>query len=84
MDETKPKRRGRPRSQETINRDKAILDLLRSDGPLKRREIADRLSINWSMTYLALERLRNDGKVKPCGGSSRAMVWTLEVDERCP
>jgi hypothetical protein len=78
------KRRGRPRSQETIDRDTAILDLLKSDGPLSRRAISDRLGVNWSRTYLALERLRNEGKVKPCGGSSRAMVWTVDTEERCP
>lgn len=77
------KRRGRPRSQETIDRDAAILALLK-DGPLPRRKISEQLGINWSRTYLALERLRNEGKVKPCGGSSRAMVWTTEVGERCP
>lgn len=81
---TEPKRRGRPRSQETIDRDAAIIALLKEAGPLPRREIADRLGINWSRTYLALERLRNDGRVKPCGGSSRAMVWTIETEERCP
>lgn len=77
------KRRGRPRSQETIDRDASILDLLK-DGPLPRREISERLGINLSRTYLALERLRNAGKVKTCGGSSRAMVWTIEVGDRCP
>lgn len=78
------KRRGRPRSQETIDRDEAILELLRTAGPLSRREISERLGIVWSQTYLALERLRNEEKVKPCGGSSRAMVWTIETEERCP
>ena len=77
-------RRGRPRSQETIDRDAAILELLRNDGPLSRRDIAQRLKIVWSQAYLALERLRNQGKVKTCGGSSRAMVWTVETEERCP
>lgn len=80
---TEPKRRGRPRSQETIDRDASILALL-TKGPLSRRDISQKLSINWSQTYLALERLKNAGKVKPCGGSSRAMVWTIETTERCP
>lgn len=78
------KRRGRPRSQETIDRDAAILRLLTDEGPLPRRKISERLGINWSRTYLALERLRNEGRVKTCGGSSRAMVWTVETQERCP
>lgn len=78
------KRRGRPRSQETIDRDAAILELLRTAGPLSRREISTRLDIVYSQTYLALERLRNARRVKPCGGSSRAMVWTAETEERCP
>lgn len=81
---TEQKRRGRPRSQETIDRDAAILELLGKEGPLPRREISAQLGINWSRTYLALERLRNEGRVKPCGGSSRAMVWTVETKERCP
>lgn len=78
------KRRGRPRSQETIDRDNAIINLLSAEGPLKRKTISERLGINWSRTYLALERLRNEGRVKTCGGSSRAMVWTVETEERCP
>ena len=78
------KRRGRPRSQETIDRDAAIVRLLKTEGPMPRRKISDRLGINWSRTYLALERLRNEGRVKTCGGSSRAMVWTVETGERCP
>lgn len=78
------KRRGRPRSQETIDRDAAIIRLLTTEGPMPRRKISERLDINWSRTYLALERLRNEGRVKPCGGSSRAMVWTIETEERCP
>lgn len=77
-------RRGRPRTPETIARDAAILELLRKDGPMSRRQISERLDTGWSQTYLALERLRNQEKVKPCGGSSRSMVWTIETKERCP
>ena len=76
--------RGRPRTQETIDRDNAIENLLKAEGPMSRRQISQRMGINWSVTYLALERLRKAGRVKPCGGSSRAMVWTIETKERCP
>lgn len=81
---TEAKRRGRPRTQETKDRDEAIIALLKSEGPLPRRKISEQLGINWSQTYLALERLKNNGRVKTCGGSSRAMVWTVATQERCP
>lgn len=78
-------RRGRPRPEDTIERDDRILELLSKRGPHTRNEIAERLGISFSLTYLALDRLRRAGRVKRClqtdGGTS---VWSTAVDESCP
>ncbi|MGY5634168.1 helix-turn-helix domain-containing protein [Streptomyces sp. UC1A3] len=57
--------RGRPRPQETIERDAAILRLLKEnpDG-MARNDIAEAMGLNKSRTYLSLDRLRRDGLAK--------------------
>lgn len=54
--------RGRPRPQETIERDAAILRMLK-DNPdgTARNDIAEAMGLNKSRTYLSLDRLRRDG-----------------------
>lgn len=56
--------RGRPRPAETIERDRTILKMLR-DNPdgLLRNDIAERMGLNKSRTYLSLDRLRRQGLV---------------------
>lgn len=57
--------RGRPRPQETIERDAAILRMLKEnpDG-MARNDIAEAMGLNKSRTYLSLDRLRRDGLAK--------------------
>lgn len=77
--------RGRPRPEETIRRDKAVLASLKQHGPQTRNALADRLGEGKSKVWLSLDRLRRDGLVRLCGpqGGPDA-VWTSEVAKPCP
>ncbi|MFH8805303.1 winged helix-turn-helix transcriptional regulator [Streptomyces sp. NPDC017936] len=76
--------RGRPRPQETIERDRQILDLLKDNpGGLTRNDIAEMMGLEKVKTYLSLDRLRRDGlaqKSKP--ETSQADKDTLWVPTR--
>jgi predicted transcriptional regulator len=85
MSEQRP--RGRPRPQETIDRDRKILERLRAQGPQTRNALAEDLGENKSRVWLSLNRLRNDGLIRKCTSAaegSSEMVWTAEVDQPCP
>lgn len=56
--------RGRPRPQETIERDQKILSLLRDLGPRTRNTIAEDLGLSVTIVYLSLDRLRREDKVQ--------------------
>lgn len=58
-------RRGRPRPAETIERDRKILAMLRAspDG-LSRNAIAEEMGLEPVKTWLALNRLRQQGLAK--------------------
>jgi predicted ArsR family transcriptional regulator len=77
MTETK-RPRGRPRPAETVERDRAILAYLKEHGPQSRNDLAMALLLDKTVTYLALTRLRNQGKVelKSAQGGPGAL-WTL-------
>ncbi len=84
MEETK-RQRGRPRPPETIARDERILELLRQAGPQSRNAIAEGLGLGKTIVYLALDRLRRQGRVRTCSGSGAAgTLWSSEVDAPCP
>jgi uncharacterized membrane protein len=84
MSDTK-RPRGRPRPQATIDRDNAILAYLRSSGARSRNDISDALGLPRTVTYLALGRLREQGKVRICAAQGGPNVlWTTEVDAPCP
>lgn len=77
--------RGRPRPQETIERDEQILAYLRENGPQTRNNLAMALLLSKTVTYLALNRLRAEGKVRICAAQGGPNVlWTTEVDAPCP
>lgn len=76
-------RRGRPRPQETLERDTAVLELLRQRGNLTRNEVAGALGITTTLAYLALSRLARAKKVKRCLVDNES-VWTCDVDKPCP
>jgi predicted ArsR family transcriptional regulator len=77
--------RGRPRPQETIDRDNAVLAYLTEHGPQTRNALADALGQEKSRIWLSLDRLRRDGRVRLCGpqGGPEA-IWTTEVSAPCP
>jgi predicted ArsR family transcriptional regulator len=77
-------RRGRPRPEDTIERDRQVLDLLIEEGPLPRNQIADRLGTTHTLAYLALTRLRNRGLVKRCLEQDGSSIWSTGVGSPCP
>lgn len=76
--------RGRPRPQETIDRDNLILAYLRMNGPQTRNGLAAALGEDRSKTWLALNRLQQQGLVRLCAAKGSDMLWTTEVSEPCP
>ena len=78
--------RGRPRPQETIERDARILKYLTENGPQTRNTLADALGEAPSKVWLALNRLRTQGQVRICTSAAKGsdMLWTTEVGSPCP
>ena len=59
------RRRGRPRPDETINRDELVLTRLREAGvAMTRDEVAQAAELTPAKAYLSLWRLRRDGHVQ--------------------
>ena len=68
-------KQGRPRPQDTIERDKKVYDALLAHGkPATRNEVAEMAGIKSSFAYLSLIRLRSDGLVQrgAAGGEGAA------------
>jgi predicted Rossmann fold nucleotide-binding protein DprA/Smf involved in DNA uptake len=76
---TEKPRRGRPRPQETIDRDERILNLVR-EGPVTRNLIISKTGISPTLVYLSLSRLRREGLVTMCPGFGVQKRWTTETD----
>lgn len=77
--------RGRPRPQETIKRDEAVLAYLRDHGPQTRNDLSAALLLPKVATYLTLNRLRDQGLVRICAAQGGPNVlWTTEVSAPCP
>lgn len=83
MTDEKP-RRGRPRPPENIERDEQVYSLLKRQGPLTRNEVAERLGLTVSLTYLALDRLRRDGRIRRCLKADSSSVWSIGTEQPCP
>jgi predicted ArsR family transcriptional regulator len=74
--------RGRPRPEATILRDERILSYLRTEGDKTRNQIADELGLDKTLTYLALDRLRNAGLAWIKGkGSGPGAIWTTKKED---
>lgn len=80
--ESEPRRRGRPRPQETIDRDEKILAEL-AEGQATRNALAKRLELDNTATYLALDRLRKQGRVRKCAGDGPHTIWALADGQPC-
>jgi len=76
--------RGRPRPIETIERDEKILKLLQRSGSFTRNQIAEALGLDTTITYLSLDRLRRQGRVRKCAGTGSNTLWTSEANAPCP
>ena len=84
MNDTK-RPRGRPRPEETINRDAAVLAHLQLHGPQSRNQLAESLGLSLTITYLSLDRLRRDGKVRTCADTAGpTTIWSADVGAPCP
>lgn len=77
-------KKGRPRSEETIERDRKIMQILRAEGPLSRNDLADRMKLTRSLTSIAINRLKAKNKIRRCVGEDGENVWTTDVSEPCP
>lgn len=77
--------RGRPRPQATIERDEKIMKCLSAGGPKSRNALADELGLDKTIVYLALSRLRGQGRVRTCADTAGpSTLWSSEVESPCP
>lgn len=79
--ETKSERRGRPRSQETIDRDNQVLEVIKgaADAPT-REQLAEATGLEPNKVYLSLYRLQRDGAIVR-GREGGKHVWRVASDE---
>jgi predicted transcriptional regulator of viral defense system len=56
--------RGRPRPTATIERDEQVFLSLHNNGPTSRAQVAEWFGVNPNIIYLALNRLRNAGRIE--------------------
>ena len=56
--------RGRPRPDETIERDRTLYEHLKTNGPRGRWDLAADFNVNVNIIYLSLHRLRRAGLVQ--------------------
>jgi predicted ArsR family transcriptional regulator len=70
--------RGRPRPQDTIERDNRVHQVLIDKGHLTRQQLADELGVKPSIAYMSLFRLRRDGRVQRVAGAgddAKSHTW---------
>ena len=66
-------KRGRPRPESTIDRDKTVFEAL--TGPKTRGELVDALGLKPNEVYLSLYRLHTAGKIKRTREGAKH-IWT--------
>lgn len=72
-----PRRRGRPRSPQTVERDERVLGALRDGGQLTKEQLVEQLGLSPNMVYLSLWRLRREGRVLREATTSERHVWRV-------
>lgn len=72
---TAPRRRGRPRSQETIERDARVLASL-GEGPLTKEQLVEQLGLAPQLVYLSLWRLKRDNRVERTSDGVARHTWS--------
>jgi predicted Rossmann fold nucleotide-binding protein DprA/Smf involved in DNA uptake len=71
-----PTRRGRPRAQETIQRDEVVLKALGA-GPRTKEQLTQELGLKDTHVYLSLWRLRRDGHVERFSDADQRHLWRV-------
>jgi predicted Rossmann fold nucleotide-binding protein DprA/Smf involved in DNA uptake len=71
-----PRRRGRPRSQETIARDAQVLKAL-GEGPKTKEQLVDELGLAPQLVYLSLWRLKRDQRVEKTSDGVARHTWSV-------
>lgn len=74
MNETSPKKRGRPRLASTIARDELVFAALDNEQ-LGRQQVADLLTDSVNAVYLSLARLQASGRVHKVR-AGKLHLWT--------
>lgn len=74
-------RRGRPRSQEAMNRDEAVFSTLNDGAQLTRNEIAEKVGFTGGLTYLSLYRLQREGRVVRVADGTTRRAWRQATPE---
>lgn len=82
MQETEPRRLGRPRSAETLARDEEIYTLI-TEGARSRGELADQTGLPAGIVALAIGRLRRAERVEQRLDRGR-IVWAIAEGTPCP
>lgn len=73
--------RGRPRPQDVIARDEKAYQTLIESGPLTKPDLAEKLGITPSLTYMSLFRLAQAGRVRRVATeSARSHTWEAVQD----
>lgn len=72
-----PRRRGRPRSPETVERDQRVLTLLQ-EGPRTKEQLVEALgSLKPTHVYLSLWRLARAGHVERTSDAGTRHLWRV-------
>lgn len=75
--EPAPRRRGRPRSPETVERDNRVLALLQQ-GPQTKEQLVEALgNLKATHVYLSLWRLTREGRVERTSDVGTRHLWRL-------
>lgn len=73
-----PRRRGRPRSPETIERDKQVLALLQQNGPQTKEQLVEALgNPKPTHVYLSLWRLAKEKRVERASDGASRHTWQV-------
>lgn len=69
-----PRRRGRPRAPETIERDARVLAAL-TDGPMTKEQLVESLQLRAELVYLSLWRLKRQRRVDRTSDGTTRHTW---------
>lgn len=76
--EPAPRRRGRPRSPETIQRDEQVFVQLRDNGPQSKEQLVEALgNVKPTHVYLSLWRLAKEKRVERTSEAATRHVWQV-------